>query len=178
MLFLAVAFLACVASGSELQVLLEGCAPDCEARVTLWDARGNSEVFLSLSDGLVPLPSATREGLRWLLVCSRHALYPEVQLVFRSDLSLESCNVEGAELSKRAENACVVPRLPAVPETSTAFSWLALFSSPMVAVGGASVMMMLVLQLLIRLMGNVDDIRRELRADQKETNKKKNIKIS
>ncbi len=177
LLWVALVALAAVAWGGEVRLRLEGCAPECEARVVVFDRRGNDAVFLAQSDGVVTMPGFEEAGLYWLGVSSRHWLYPQVQLVANSRGEVESCNVEGQELAVSSEGVFALPHGPApeLQEQEQPFSWWGLVSSPMVAMGLITVGMMIVLQLLISGMGSVDDIRRELRAEHGDEAKPKKL---
>ncbi len=170
--FLFVVFFA-ICFGS-FEILLSGCGASSSCGDASVVVEGEWSFFGSFptksSTGLAVISTPPESGLYTLFVSSADWAFPSVQMEVLEGKRVE-LNVRGELLQRRDENGPFL--LFALGrathfEERPAFSLWGLVSSPMVVMGGVTVGMMLMIQLLLKSMGTVDDIRKELRGKKDE----------
>lgn len=145
------------------------CGGSCEAVVVVEGEVGHHGSFHAKSSSGLVVVATPEAGLYWMYVGSSEWAFgvAQVEVSLKGEVSV---NVNGIELQKDREGAFEWAPLgrPLLFEERPVFSVWGLISSPMVLMGGVTVGMMLVIQLLLKSMGSVEEIRRTLRGEPEE----------
>ena len=108
-----------------------------------------------------------KNGVYEIVVSSTRYVYPRIQLVAaRSQLARAILVVNQTEVAPRGGIYFVRALRPvAFYEVAVPFSWYAMLTSPMMLMGIVTMVMMGIMQLLIASLGDIEEVRRELRGD-------------